>query len=49
MSFQSTETISRKVRLGGGNPFGLNVKLPDLSSSQLAILAALGISRSKVK
>jgi len=46
------DTIHEKVtksRSGSGNPFGLGVKLGDLSGYQLGILAALGISRSKVK
>lgn len=37
-----------KARQGGANPFGFSVKLKDLSSYQLAILAALGMSRSKL-
>jgi hypothetical protein len=46
---QSTEAESSKARVSGGNPFGLDIKLPDLSIGQLSILAALGISRGKVK
>lgn len=45
----SSESWEIKTRCGGGNPFGLNIQLPDLSARQLAILAALGISRSKVR
>jgi len=48
----SCTTIHKKVtksRSGSGNPFGLGVKLGDLTGYQLGILAALGISRSKVK
>lgn len=47
-TFISTKRVETKVRSGGGNPFGLNVKLPDLSAYQLGILAALGISRQKL-
>jgi len=45
----SVYTVETKLRDGTGNPFGLNVKLPSLSTYQLSILAALGISRSKVR
>lgn len=45
----STDKIEIKTRTGTGNPFGLNVQLPSLSTFQLSILAALGISRGKVK
>lgn len=48
-SFTSVDRIDSKSRSGGGNPFGLDVQLTDLSSAQLAILAALGLSRSSVK
>lgn len=41
--------VETKSRLGGGNPFGLNVKLSALSGHQLGILAALGLSRSSVR
>ena len=47
--FRSIEYIDQKVRVGGGNPFGLDVGLTSLDAGQLAILAALGISRSKVQ
>lgn len=46
--FTTSETLETKSRVGGGNPFGLNVQLASLSSGQLAILAALGISRGNV-
>jgi len=46
--YVSTEKWEIKARVGGGNPFGLNVHLPDLNPGQLAILAALGISRSRL-
>jgi len=45
----STYTVETKLRDGTGNPFGLNVKLSSLSTYQLSILAALGISRSRVR
>lgn len=48
-TFSTTETVEIKSRYGGGNPFGLNVGLSTLSGGQLAILAALGISRGLVK
>jgi len=48
-SFSTVLEDEIKMRYGGGNPFGLNVKLDSLSGHQLAILAALGISRSKVR
>lgn len=48
-TFSSTDSLTTKARLGGGNPFGLNVQLADLSPYQLSILAALGLSRSKVR
>jgi hypothetical protein len=47
--FTSVQKTTVKSRQGGGNPFGLNVQLSSLSSGQLAILAALGLSRSSVK
>jgi hypothetical protein len=46
-TFTTTKLVETKVRVGGGNPFGLNVSLPSLSLYQLSILAALGISRDK--
>lgn len=48
-AFTTKRTVVHKARCGGGNPFGLDVKLPSLSGYQLSILAALGISRSRVK
>nr|QDH88076.1 MAG: hypothetical protein H4Bulk46663_000001 [Leviviridae sp.] len=48
-AFRTTQTVVQKAREGGGNPYGLNVQLPSLSAYQLSILAALGISRSRVK
>jgi len=48
-TFRSVNKIETKARTGGGNPFGLNVQLPDLSARQLGILAALGISRDRVR
>ncbi|DAD51666.1 TPA_asm: maturation protein, partial [ssRNA phage Zoerhiza.1_31] len=48
-TWTTTETITQKMRAGGGNPFGLNVQLSSLSSYQLGILAALGLSRGLVK
>jgi len=47
-AFRSTDTVVTKARLGGGNPYGLDVPLASLSPYQLSILAALGISRAKV-
>lgn len=48
-TFQSTESLTTKARIGGGNPYGLGVKLGSLSGRQLAILGALGITRGLVK
>lgn len=48
-TFISTQKVEVKSRVGGGNPFGLNVKLESLTAGQLGILAALGLSRSSVK
>jgi len=48
-AFVSTSTVETKVRMGGSNPFGLNVQLSSLSAYQLSILAALGISRGQVR
>lgn len=48
-AFKTIETVETKARVGGGNPFGLNVQLPSLTAYQLSILAALGISRSTVR
>lgn len=45
-TFHVKETKSRS---GTGNPFGLGITLGSLSGYQLGILAALGISRSKVR
>lgn len=47
-TFQSRKILETKVRVGGGNPFGLNVSLPSLSPRQFGILAALGLSRQKL-
>jgi hypothetical protein len=47
--YSTVSTVDVKTRVGGGNPFGLNVPLASLSGYQLSILAALGISRGKVK
>lgn len=49
LNHSSEYVESLKTRVGGGNPFGLDVQLPSLSTKQLAILAALGVSRSAVK
>lgn len=49
IAFTSTMTTRSKSRVGGGNPFGLDVQLPSLTTGQLAILSALGISRGLVK
>lgn len=46
--FRSTYKVETKSRLGGENPYGLDVRLPDLSLYQMSILYALGISRSRV-
>jgi hypothetical protein len=48
-SFTSTYVDEIKSRGASGNPFGLGVKLSSLTNYQLSILAALGVSRSKVK
>jgi hypothetical protein len=45
----SKQRKETKIRLGGGNPFGMGVQFNSLSSGQLAILGALGISRGLVK
>lgn len=45
----STYTKEVKLRNGGGNPYGLNVQLATLNGHQLAILAALGLSRGLVQ
>lgn len=42
------EDITR-TRVGGGNPFGLDVPASSLTSGQWAILAALGLSRGLVQ
>lgn len=47
--FRSTIKEEQKMRNGGGNPLGLGVKFESLSGYQTSILAALGISRSRVK
>jgi hypothetical protein len=47
-TLQSVYQTDSKVRVGGGNPFGLDVKLESLSWHQLGILAALGLSRQKL-
>ena len=48
-NFDSTYESLSMSRLGGNNPFGIGVQLNSLSTGQLAILAALGLSRSSVK
>jgi hypothetical protein len=47
-TYTSVRTVRTKARVGGGNPYGLNVSLPQLTAYQLSILAALGISRSRL-
>lgn len=47
-SATSTYKWTIQSRSGSGNPFGLGLQLSALTGHQLAILAALGISRSKV-
>jgi hypothetical protein len=42
-------TYTTKMRAGGHNPFGLYVGIDDLTTFQASILAALGISRAKVR
>lgn len=39
---------STKMRIGGNNPYGLYIGIPQLSAWQLSILSALGLSRSKI-
>jgi len=48
-TWSTVDKTETKSRAGGGNPFGLNVTLDSLNAGQLAILAALGISRSQVR
>jgi hypothetical protein len=48
-NFSSVTETEDKVRSGSGNPFGLNVQLGSLTGRQLAILAALGVSRGSVR
>lgn len=48
-TYNTTKLVESKLRRGGGNPFGLDVQLPSLSTYQLGILAALGLSRSSVR
>jgi hypothetical protein len=45
VTFRSVYTETEKVRVEGGNPFGLNIDSGDLSGRQLGILAALGLNR----
>lgn len=48
----TTFSIDRDItrtRVGGGNPYGLDVSASSLSARQWGILAALGISRAKVQ
>lgn len=47
-TYSATHKVVTKARLGGGNPYGLDVSLPDLSAYRLSILAALGLSRSRL-
>lgn len=48
-SFWSQLYWESKARVGGNNPYGLDVQLTSLSTRQLAILAALGITRGLVR
>lgn len=48
-TYTSRQVTETKVRLGGGNPFGLDVQLGSLSAYQLSILTALGLSRGLVR
>lgn len=47
-TFRLRVVTETKLRLGGGNPYGLDVSFGDLSGYQVGILAALGISRQKL-
>jgi hypothetical protein len=47
-TFNTFQEKEEKARSGDGNPFGLGFKAGSLTGHQLGILAALGISRSKV-
>jgi len=44
-SFRSKLKVESKVRSGGYSPYGKGVDWPSFSNSQVAILAALGVSR----
>lgn len=44
--FSSTKKVERKIRVGGYNPFGPGLEPVSFSPGQLAILAALGLSKS---
>lgn len=46
-TFESVDETVEKCRMGGGDPYGINVSFPSLTTGQLAILGALGLSRSK--
>jgi len=48
-TFTSVFEDEVKQRVGGGNPFGIGVELASLSGYQLSILAALGLSKSRVR
>lgn len=48
-AFRSREILEVKARVGGGSPYLPGVQLSGLTAYQLSILAALGISRGKVK
>jgi len=45
-TFISIDKVETKCRVRGGNPYGLDVKWPDLTMRQLGVLAALGYTRS---
>jgi len=47
-TWHSTRKRVVKARIGGLNPYGFGIQLGNLSNYQLAILAALGISRQKL-
>lgn len=47
-TYASSEKHEIKARVSSGNPFGLGFKMIDCTAGQLGILAALGISRSRL-
>ncbi|DAD51237.1 maturation protein [ssRNA phage SRR7976357_10] len=48
-TFRSTTKVVTKARVGGGDPYGVEVRFDGLSAYQASIIAALGLSRANFR